>query len=173
MTTTLVREKVESWLEVLDDTNHYELLGLLEIADDEAIQEGFHQFAEAFHPDRHRAEPSDVRSGVTRIFRRGAEAYRILRDPALRSAYDLTLAKARAPAEMLGAAPERARSLDELCLTAGGRLHARQAERAITAGRLQEALGLLRKAALAEGKNPELKERLESLQVAASLGGEG
>jgi curved DNA-binding protein CbpA len=162
---------LEAWLAVLGSATHYELLGLLEAADEQAIQEAFHAFAEAFHPDRHRAESEAVREAVTRIFRRGAEAYRVLRDAKRRAAYDLELAKARPE----GAGPSSlppARSLDELCTTPGGKLHARQAERALTAGSLTEAHAFLTRALAAEGSNPELEARLADLEQLEALAGD-
>ena len=46
-------ERVYEWAAVLDDSTYYELLGVLEIADDAALKAAFHEFALAFHPDCH------------------------------------------------------------------------------------------------------------------------
>ncbi len=148
---------IAAWLTELGAMNHYRLFDLPRDASEEAIRAAFHRFAESFHPDRHRAESEFVRSGALRIFRRAAEAYRVLRDRQLRAAYDLELAK------LTNADSGSSRSLDELCQTAAGRLHARRADRAITDGHLGEAIDHLRQALLDEGDNPALEERLHAL----------
>lgn len=149
---------IAAWLTELGTMNHYRLFDLPRDASEEAIRAAFHRFAESFHPDRHRAESEFVRSGALRIFRRAAEAYRVLRDRQLRAAYDLELAK-----QLTNADRGSSLSLDELCLTAAGRLHARRADRAITDGHLDEAIDHLRQALLDEGDNPALEERLHAL----------
>lgn len=149
---------IAAWLTELGTMSHYRLFGLPRDANDEAIQAAFHRFAESFHPDRHRAESEFVRSGALRIFRRAAEAYRVLRDKQLRAAYDLELAK-----QLTEPDAESTRSLDELCRTAAGRLHARRADRAITDGQLSAAIEHLTQALRDEGDNPSLEERLRAL----------
>lgn len=158
------RSYVRSWLDVVDDLSHYELLSLARSAKASEVQEGFHRFSSTFHPDRHRQAEEDVRAATTRIYTRGVEAYRILRDPTLRADYDMQLARARRS----DGGPQ-GRSLEELCRTKAGRFHARQAERAITDGELREALQLLRRSLAAEGVNPALRGRLEDLRRMAVL----
>jgi DnaJ-class molecular chaperone len=160
-----LRARVKSWLSVLDESSYYELLGILEIAGDEAIQAAFHEFSLSFHPDNHRGAPAELRADVTRIFKRGAEAYRVLRDANSRAAYDRALAQGalRLTAPTQGPQADTSESLESCCLTPGGRLHARQAERALRERKLDEAHHLYRKAVLAEGINLELEERFRSL----------
>lgn len=167
------------WLAALGELDHYQVLDLEASASSEDVQAAFHAFAERFHPDRHRALDDDLRSNVSLVFQRGAEAYRVLRSARLRADYDLELAKlgARSPAgqpgQPLPEAREPLRSLDELCRTAGGRLHARQAARAISEGDLAAAIQYLDKALLAEGPpHPELEERRRALQDLFDLSGE-
>jgi DnaJ-class molecular chaperone len=161
-----IREQVESWLGILDESDYYELLGILEIAGDEAIQAAFHTFSQSFHPDNHRKASPEVRQGVTRIFKRGAEAYGVLRDHKSRAAYDLAMAQGaiRLQPGQAGSQNENENvSLDSFCKTPGGRLHARQAERALSEGELDEAHALFRKALIAEGDNEDLEERFRTL----------
>lgn len=164
MTAGDLRSYVQSWLDVLDEVSHYELLGVARSSKTSEIQEGFHRFSSTFHPDRHRRSEEDVRMAVTRIYTRGVEAYRVLRDPGLRADYDMQLARARRSDE-----GPRGRSLEELCTTKAGRLHARQAERAITAGELRAALALLHRSLAAEGANRDLQGRIEDLRCMAML----
>lgn len=161
-----VRATVQSWLSILDQSSYYELLGILEIADDSAIQKAFHDFSQSFHPDAHRKRSPQIRDAVTRIYRRGAEAYGVLRDPKTRAAYDLALSqgalrlnrgKASSPAT------DQSASLDGACRTPAGKLHARQAERALRDKDSDLAFSFLRKAQGAEGDNPELEERFRQL----------
>ena len=161
---------VAAWLDVLGQLNHYEVLGLAQDASLEDVQSAFHLFSERFHPDRHRGEPPGLHDSIVRIFRRGSEAYRVLRQPAVRAEYDLTLATARSRASTRPGEDPNLQTLDELCLTPGGRLHARQASRAIFEGQLAEAALLLERALLAEGANPRLEERLRALHQLVELG---
>jgi curved DNA-binding protein CbpA len=161
---------VAAWLDVLDRLNHYEVLGLERDANADEVQRAFHQFSERFHPDRHRGEPETLRESLVRIFRRGSEAYRVLRQPGLRAEYDLGLATARSRASARPGEDPSLQTLDELCQSAGGRLHARQAARAIANGQLGEAATLLERALLVEGENPRLEARLWALRQLAELG---
>lgn len=161
-----IRAQVESWLRVLDDSSYYELLGVLEIASDDTIQAAFHAFSQSFHPDNHRGADEALRADVTRIFKRGAEAYRVLRDPKSRAAYDLALAQGALrlmPGQARRDGEKSTESLESFCNSAGGRLHARQAERALSERDLDGAHALLRKALLAEGDNDALEDRFREL----------
>jgi len=161
---------VSAWLAVLDQLTHYEVLGVANHASASDVQNAFHLFSERFHPDRHRGEPPAIKDGIVRIFRRGSEAYRVLREPALRAEYDLGLATLRSRVTARPGEDPLLQSLDELCRTPGGRLHARQASRALFDGNLGEAAALLERALLVEGSNPALEERLEALRQVADLG---
>jgi curved DNA-binding protein CbpA len=166
-------DKVESWLNILDQVNYYELLGVLEIADETAIQEAFHDFSKSFHPDRHRGEPLELLTALTKIYQRGSEAYGSLRDPKLRAQYDLALSQgtlrlSRGLTAHDSSAQEA--NLASLARTKGGQLHARQAERALSAGNLTEAEQLIQRAILAEGTNPGLEARAEELFALVRVG---
>ena len=168
-----LRTLVESWLTILDDSNYYELLGVLEIADDEAIQRAFHKFSQSFHPDNHRKSPADVRQGVTHIFKRGAEAYGVLRDPKSRAAYDLALAQGALRYSRSGGGRDSQgteHGLEALCRTAGGRLHARKAERALSEGNVEEAKKEMHHAQTAECISITLENRFrELLELATGM----
>ena len=86
------RERLEAWVDVIEDSSYYEVLGVLDLADAAAIQAAFHEFALAFHPDGHEDGTEAERAAARYVFRRGAEAYRVLSDPDLRAKYDLALA---------------------------------------------------------------------------------
>jgi curved DNA-binding protein CbpA len=165
-------ERLRSWAAVIDDSTYYEILGVLELADTGAIQTAFHEFALAFHPDVHADGPREHREVARAVFRRGAEAYRVLSDAELRAKYDLAVARGhlrlmsgehdtRVPAK--GAL----KSLEDLCRTPAAQLAARKADEEIGQGRLEEARRLLKEAFVHDDyENNELEERIEALDLA-------
>jgi DnaJ-class molecular chaperone len=161
------------WEAVLDESNYYEILGVLEIADAQAIREAFHEFSLGFHPDAHLDVEPDVQRRLTRVFQRGVEAYRVLSVPESRAAYDLALAKGELRLEA-GASTRietGVRSLDELCRSPGAKLYAKRAEDLIANGELEKATGELYRALRAEeGENPELLQRIHAVTALARLG---
>lgn len=86
----------------LDEVDYYALLEVPRDAGADAIRDGFHRFACRFHPDQHVDDPVRQRQAL-KVFKRGAEAYRVLMQPALRARYDAALAKGlvRLPAEAM------------------------------------------------------------------------
>jgi curved DNA-binding protein CbpA len=170
-------DRLRAWDAVLDDATYYEILGVLEAADHDAIRRAFHDFSLAFHPDAQPRGDEEGRAIALRIFRRGVEAYRALSVPDQRAAYDLALAKGevrlgKGPSRVEDRAPGAARSLDELCRSPGAKLYAKRAEDFITAGDLKAATHELLRALRAEdGDNPELAERIAALTTLSRLSG--
>ncbi len=79
-------------LEALD---YYTLLQIAETANADEVRRAFHRFAAKYHPDRFAgagAEASKVERAAE-IYRRGAEAYKVLTDAARRRIYDAGLAE--------------------------------------------------------------------------------
>jgi curved DNA-binding protein CbpA len=70
---------------------HYEVLGVPRDASVSVIQNAFFGLAKKWHPDRLRAEVSDLKEQVTRVFARISEASQALSDPESRRRYDQTL----------------------------------------------------------------------------------
>lgn len=164
-------ERLYEWAAVLDASSYYELLGLLEIADDQAVKVAFHEFALAFHPDAHTDYDRETSELSRQVFQRGAEAYRVLSDPVLRPRYDLALAKGLL--RLGGSEVPRvanvgvgARSLDELCRTASAKRFAGRADDLISQGDLSGAKRELLLALREDGENEELAERLDALDLA-------
>ncbi len=75
----------------LDLLDYYTLLGLDPTATPDEIRRAFHGFALKFHPDNHMDGDAAKLTRATQIFRRGAEAYRVLLDPRARARYDAGL----------------------------------------------------------------------------------
>ena len=164
-------ERVQQWASVLEDSNYYELLGLLEIADDGAIKIAFHEFALAFHPDMHPESDARTLTLLREIFQRGAEAYRVLSHPDLRPRYDLALATGHlrlggSEVPRMANVRDGAKSLDQLCRTASAKRFALRADELISQGDLRGAKRELLLAVREDGANPELGERLEALDLA-------
>ena len=164
-------ERLYEWAAVLDASSYYELLGLLEIADDAAVKVAFHEFALAFHPDAHTDYDRDTAEVSRQVFQRGAEAYRVLSHPALRPRYDLALAKGQL--RLGGSEVPRvanvgvgAKSLDELCRTASAKRFAGRADELISQGDLSGAKRELLLALREDGENEQLAERLDALDLA-------
>jgi curved DNA-binding protein CbpA len=166
-------EYLAEWADVVDDSTYYELLGVLDLADTDAIKVAFHEFALAFHPDVHRGRSADEVHAVLIVYQRGAEAYRVLSDPALRARYDLDLARGRLrladdeePATDAAPNGPALKSLEDLCQSPAARLCARKADEHISRGELAEARRLLRDALTQDGfENLELEERIEALDL--------
>lgn len=72
----------------LDLLDYYDLLQIEPEADADAIRDGFHAFARRYHPDRFAGAPPEKQARAAQIYRRGAEAYRVLLEPAERRLYD-------------------------------------------------------------------------------------
>lgn len=164
-------QRIFDWDAALHDASYYEILNVLEIADEPAIRAAFHQFALAFHPDMHGDAPAETLAALRRIFQRGAEAYRVLCDPELRVCYDMALAKGRLrldPQDVKRARlPLDVKPLDELCRSAAAKLRAKKADQLIGQGDLSGALSELQLALADDGDaNPALAERIEALNVA-------
>lgn len=160
---------IQAWDATIDESTYYEILGILEIADEGAIKNAYREFARAFHPDAHPEASADVARTLRRIFQRGVEAYRVLSDPKLRAAYDMALARgairmkdSQLPPPMLGGA----KSLEDLCATMSAKLAARKADDLITRGDLSAAKRELMMAIVHDGGgNTELAERLDALDL--------
>jgi curved DNA-binding protein CbpA len=72
----------------LDQLSYYDLLQLPETATVDDVRKAFHEFALRYHPDNFTAAPPEKQERAAQIYRRGAEAYRVLCDREQRRAYD-------------------------------------------------------------------------------------
>ena len=70
--------------------NYYEVLGVGSTATASEIKKAYRKLARKYHPDRFVQAPADVMDEAVARFKRGEEAYRILKDPTRRAYYDST-----------------------------------------------------------------------------------
>jgi curved DNA-binding protein CbpA len=178
------RQRALAWSDVIDQATYYEILGVDPWADEQTIKDAFHQFVVAFHTDRHlptdrgpvgayAAADEEFYSSLRRVFQRGTEAYRVLRDPELRLRYDAGLAKGRLrlPKEQIPSLPNTSsqpgQRLDELARSGGAKLCAQKADKLLGLGDLTGALRELERALQYDGNaNSGLSERIEALEIA-------
>jgi DnaJ-class molecular chaperone len=84
--------RVVSLFAALDSIDYYTLLGVPRLYDRDELRESYYRFAGQMHPDNFREQDEELRRQVYAIFKRAAEAYRVLGDPRLKQHYDQGLA---------------------------------------------------------------------------------
>jgi len=79
----------------LEQLDYYTLLQIEGGVSADQVREAFHRFAAKYHPDRFLGAGADQAKveRAAQIYRRGAEAYKVLTDPQRRKQYDLGLAR--------------------------------------------------------------------------------
>jgi len=88
-----VRPLVEELYTHLNDGSYYVFLGITPRATPSHIQEAFYRRAEKLHPDRFFSlSDLELRNQIYEVYKRVAEAYRVLENPAARKEYDAGLA---------------------------------------------------------------------------------
>lgn len=113
------QDALAQWLAALDRISYYELLSVPRGASFDDLRDAFHRFADGFHPDAHLGRPEGEREAIATIFKRGAEAYRVLSEAPSRASYDEGLARGVLRAEATTRGPSRARPVGP---QGGGRL---------------------------------------------------
>lgn len=84
----------------LDLLDYYTLLQVEDRASSDAIRKAFHLFALRYHPDRFSGAEPAKRERASQIYRRGAEAYRVLMNSASRTRYDAGLRRGQLRLDM-------------------------------------------------------------------------
>lgn len=79
----------------LETWTYYEFLGVEPACDYVGIRDAFHRRAERFHPDRFLTTGEALRETAYSVYKRIAEAYNVLIDPQLRTAYDRAVGEGR------------------------------------------------------------------------------
>ena len=133
------RRRVLEWDARIDQLGYEDILGVPIDSSVETCRQAYYRFAQAFHPDSHLDADPLLRIALTRIFQRGAEAYRVLTDPSLRAQWVLARHQGafRLAISSVGPAIDLAQELGELhlhCRSAGAKLSAKQAASAFSKG---------------------------------------
>jgi curved DNA-binding protein CbpA len=165
------REHLQEWLERLDSLTYYQLFAIDVRASEAQVRDAFHAFCDAFHPDRHRGLEPSLYDAIQTIFRRGAEAYGVLTDPALRARYDAELSQVReahAPAPRITVSPSSrlppSPSLEAAVRVPSARPFAQRAEELVREGDYRQAKLHLVLANHRDPENPALEEALRQLE---------
>ena len=88
-----IRALVEELFDGLDLGSYYDFLGVDGGATPQQIQDAFYLRAEKLHPDRFfNLSDLELRNKIYEVYKRVAEAYRVLDNPAARKDYDAGLA---------------------------------------------------------------------------------
>jgi curved DNA-binding protein CbpA len=167
------KEAFLHWVATVDKKSYYDVLRVPPSAPDAAIKEAFHQFALAYHPDRYVEQGADVVAAAQEVFKRGAEAYRILSRKELRARYDKALkaGKLRLDINALSEPPPRpqGKTLEQVAKTKKGKEYAIKADRLLSIGKLEDARLQLVNACQCEPDNAELADRLNLVYEALAL----
>lgn len=151
--------------DTLDKMDYYRLLGVEPDANADAIRDAYHSFALKFHPDRHVGGSNAKIDRAGEIFRRGAEAYRVLTDPEERRRYDVGLREGKLRLEIEEQAPvSRRPSKQPNAVSLRARPFVQKAEAAIRAGDSKQARLNLQIALSHEPDNDYIKELIERVQ---------
>ena len=76
---------------IIDDLDYYEMLEVKRGAANSQIRSAYHDAQRRYHPDVLRDVPNEGRTAASRISKRVAEAYSVLRDARRRQVYDRRL----------------------------------------------------------------------------------
>jgi curved DNA-binding protein CbpA len=161
-----------AWAESLQTMSYYEILRVPEDASQGEIQQAFHDLSLRCHPDRFVEEGPEVASAAAAVFKRAAEAYNVLRKPALRKRYDAELQKGQLVLDERAVEPKKQheqRTLFMIARTPKAKQHAAKADELLAKGKLDEARVQLITANQHDPNNDELKERLDILYEALML----
>lgn len=149
----------------LEQLDYYTLLGVDDGASTDAIRSAYHAFALKYHPDRHVGGSPRRLARATQIFRRGAEAYKVLIDAELRRRYDQGLARGqlRLSRETERPPPPSPVAGYRSQIGLKARPFCQRAEQAVKAGDWATAKLNLQIALGHEPNNEEIKAKLEAL----------
>ncbi len=154
---------------LLDTLDYYGLLQVSPTASSDEVRAAFHRFAAKYHPDRFMGEGSSIEKveRAAAIYRRGAEAYKVLMDGARRKQYDQGLAQGhlRYDASLAQSSSSMAPTGFPLKVKSPlARPFALKAEQLYKSGDFGNAKVNLKLALQKEGTNAQLEELLRTLE---------
>ena len=161
-------ERVMLLAENLDTMSYHQLLDVDASAPREVIEQAYYRRARNIHPDRHTYEMDPLRQrALVRLYARFSEAFRVLRDPALRAAYEVELAAGR---KRLGTDAEQALLLQDAApdpRTPHGSKLLETARSLIASGNVAAGRAQLQLAAQFEPDSAAIKRALEACDPSA------
>jgi curved DNA-binding protein CbpA len=183
------KKEILSLERVLDQLNHFEVLGLRPGASNSEVKKAYHEASRRYHPDRYFGKNlGTFRTRVERIFKLVHESYAVLIDPQRRAEYERAhpelatkAAKAdnlRTPEDAQRSAERRARFAKHPYLTRLTRVHELLAsgKKSLITGDFSKAYADLHLASQLDPKNHEVHEliikvrhRHEQLRAADEL----
>ena len=149
----------------LEQLDYYTLLQIPEEATADEIRQALHRFAAKYHPDKFAgagAEAAKVER-ANQIYRRGAEAYKVLTDPKRRKLYDGGLSQGRLRFDPAAAPPPEPTQIHQWPIkvrTPLARPFAVKAEQLYKAGDWGNAKTNLKLALQKDKGNPQLEALL-------------
>lgn len=163
-----------AWAESLGTMSYYEILRVADDASAGEIQQAFHDLSLRCHPDRFVNDGPEVAEAAATVFKRAAEAYNVLRRPALRRRYDAELGKSGHHGTFDEHAVEKKKTFEQRTLlmiarTPLAKKAAAKADALLAEGKLEDARIQLITANQHDPNNDELKERLDILYEALML----
>ena len=100
--------EVEAIHELLEELNYYQLLGIEPGSEQAEVEPAFRRESRRLHPDRvARTGDANVKRQANAVFRAINEAYRTLKDPEAREAYDSEMNEGAARLSEAGRASAR------------------------------------------------------------------
>jgi curved DNA-binding protein CbpA len=101
---------VNTMSDPLEQLDYYSLLQVPRDANSDQVRNAFHAFAARYHPDKFQGSGAEDRKveRAAQIYRRGAEAYRVLCNPRQRKQYDQGLHEGRVRFDANAAPPAQA-----------------------------------------------------------------
>jgi curved DNA-binding protein CbpA len=162
----------------LEQLDYYALLQVARDASVDEVRRAFHRFAAKYHPDRFTgagAEPAQIERAA-QIYRRGAEAYKVLIDAERRKRYDAGLSQGRVRFDTQAAPPEPAPVLGQWPIKVKSPLarpFALKAEQLYKAGDFGNARINLKLALQKERENAQIELLLADIEQKLNKGASG
>lgn len=156
-------ERVVVLAQTLDNLSYYHLLDVPHTASREAINEAYYRRASKMHPDRHRYQTDPSRKqALVRLYARFGEAFRVLRSPTLRQAYDVELATGRARLSNDAQQRDRNRTTGPDPKTEHGRRLLDTARTLVRSGNIAGGIAQLQLAAQFEPDSVAIRQELDA-----------
>ena len=153
--------------QTLDSMSYYQLLDVELTAPRETIEQAYYRRARNIHPDRHTYETDPRRKhALVRLYARFGEAFRVLRDPVLRSAYGAELAAGRTRLSKDAEQASRLQSTTPDPRTPHAAKLLQTANKLIAAGNIAGGRAQLRLATQFEPDSPAIKRAIEACDEA-------